>query len=132
MSVTVMNTAPSVGSDTPAAACALPNAVGKSCRDPHHLAGALHLRAQHSVGAGEAGEGEHRLLDADVLPPPLAAGPGSDSRSPEHQPAGQLGERRADRLGDERNRARGARIGLDHVQLAPRDPVLDVDQADDT
>ena len=36
----------------------------------------------------------------------------------------------ADRLGDERDRARGARVGLDHVQLAGVDRELDVQQAD--
>ncbi len=34
VSVTVMNTVPSIGSDTPAAACAFPNAVGKSAAIP--------------------------------------------------------------------------------------------------
>ena len=36
----------------------------------------------------------------------------------------------ADRLGDEGHGARGARVGLDHVELAAGDRVLDVDQAD--
>ena len=49
----------------------------------------------------------------------------------EHDPAGELGERQADRLGDERDGARGARVGLDHVQLAGGDGVLDVEQPDD-
>ena len=33
----------------PAAACALANAVGKSARDAHHLAGRAHLRAEQRV-----------------------------------------------------------------------------------
>jgi hypothetical protein len=32
--------------------------------EAHDLAGGLHLWAQQDVDAGEAGEGEHRLLDA--------------------------------------------------------------------
>ena len=49
----------------------------------------------------------------------------------EHDPAGELGQRQADGLGDERHGARGARVGLDHVQLAAVDRVLHVEQPDD-
>ena len=35
--------------------------------DPHHLAGALHLRPEHRVDAREARERHHRLLDAHLL-----------------------------------------------------------------
>ncbi len=31
--------------------------------EAHHLAGRFHLRPQDDIDAGEAGEGEHRLLD---------------------------------------------------------------------
>ena len=48
----------------------------------------------------------------------------------QHQPAGDLGERRPDRLADEGHGPGGARVGLDHVELAAGDRVLDVDQAD--
>ena len=34
--------------------------------EAHHLAGRAHLRPEHGVDAGEAGERKHRLLDADV------------------------------------------------------------------
>ncbi len=36
-------------------------------RDPHHLAGRAHLGAEQGVGALEAVERQHRLLDRDVL-----------------------------------------------------------------
>ncbi len=51
-------------------------------RDPHHLAGRAHLRAEHRVGALEAVERQHRLLHRDVLadsPAPLAP-PAAPSR----------------------------------------------------
>ena len=35
--------------------------------EAHHLAGRFHLRPEHGVDAGEAGEREHRLLDADMV-----------------------------------------------------------------
>ena len=35
--------------------------------DAHHLAGRAHLGAEQRVGAGEAVEGQHRLLDRDVV-----------------------------------------------------------------
>jgi hypothetical protein len=38
------------------------------------LAGRAHLRAQHRVDAGEAGEGEHRFLDADMIERSSASG----------------------------------------------------------
>ena len=36
-------------------------------RDAHHLAGRAHLRAEQRVGALEAVERQHRLLDRDVI-----------------------------------------------------------------
>ena len=82
-SATVMNTVPSSGSCAPAAAWALANAVGKSRGDPHHLAGRAHLGPEQRVGAGEAVERQHRLLDADVAARRSArAGPRSAIRSP--------------------------------------------------
>ena len=104
-------------------------------RDPHHLAGRAHLRAEHRVGAVEAVERQHRLLDRDVLAiaEPLPAGGQAEVGDPlaEHDPAGELRQRHADRLGDERHRARGARVGLDHEQLPGVDGVLHVQQPDD-
>ena len=41
-------------------------------RDPHHLAGRAHLGPEQRVGAGEAVERQHRLLDAHVA---VASGP---------------------------------------------------------
>ena len=58
-----MNTVPRLGSFTPAADCALPNAVGKSAAMPMTSPVRLHLGAEHGVGSGETGEGQHRLLD---------------------------------------------------------------------
>ena len=53
-----------------------------------------------------------------------------DERLAQHQPAGDLRQRRADGLGDERDRSRGAWVGLEHVEAPPGHRVLNVDQAD--
>ncbi len=48
-----------------------------------------------------------------------------------HDAGGDLGDRRADGLGDERHRARSARIDFEHVDRAVLDGELDVHQAAD-
>ena len=48
-----------------------------------------------------------------------------------HDAGRDLGDRQADHLGDERHRARGARIDLEHVDVAVLDGVLHVHQAAD-
>ena len=48
----------------------------------HDLAGGLHLGPEHRVLAGEPGERQHRLLDADELGSGVSAGAMSASRSP--------------------------------------------------
>ena len=104
-------------------------------RDPHHLAGRAHLGPEQRVGALEAIERQHRLLDRDVLAVAdslLARGQlDVGDQLAEHDPAGELRQRHADGLGDEGHRARRARVRLDHVQLARMDRVLHVEQADD-
>ena len=52
----------------------------------------------------------HRVLGQVEVGEPLA----------EHEPAGDLGQRHADRLGDERHGPRRARVGLDHVERRRR------------
>ena len=61
-----------------------------------------------------------RLLDGERL-----------QRLAGHQAGGDLGDRQAGRLGDERHGAAGARIDLEHVDLAVLDRELHVHQADD-
>ena len=99
-------------------------------RDAHHLAGGAHLRAEQRVGAGEAVERQHGLLDRDVAPYGSSGRPMRRELLAEHHPAGELGQRQAGGLGHERDRPRRARVGLDHVQVLAVDAVLDVDQAD--
>ena len=82
VSVTVMKTEPSVGSEHPGRRLRLAEGGREVGGDAHHLAGALHLRAEHRVGAGEAGEGQHRLLDADVLGRAARAAPGRRASRP--------------------------------------------------
>ena len=117
-----MNAVPALGSGTPAAACALANAVGKSRAMPITSPVERISGPSTRVGALEAVERQHGLLDRDVLAvaDPLAPCGQAEVGDPlaEHDPAGELRERHADRLGDERHGARGARVGLDHVQLA--------------
>ena len=100
--------------------------------DAHHLAGGAHLRAQQGVGPGEAAERQHRLLDADVPAPRRGGQAEIGDLLPQQDPAGELGQRQPDRLGDERDRARGAGVGLDDVQpVVAANRELDVEQPDD-
>ena len=103
-------------------------------RDPHHLPGGAHLRAEHRVGALEAIERQHRLLDRDVVaeaePFPLARQVQRAERLAQHHAAGELRQRQADGLGDEWHGARGPGVGLQHVQLPVDDGVLHVQQPD--
>jgi hypothetical protein len=39
--------------------------------DAHHLAGALHLRAEYGVGAGELNERQHNFLNEESARPGL-------------------------------------------------------------
>ncbi len=48
-----------------------------------------------------------------------------------HHPRRDLGDRHAGRLGDERHRARGARVDLEHVDFAVLDGELHIHQPDD-
>ena len=68
-------------------ALGLGEGLGEAPAQAHHLTGRPHLGAEHRVGAGEAREREHRLLDRDAAGPGVAAGsPSSPSRGAEHQP----------------------------------------------
>src|SRR3990167_5463645 len=65
--------------------------------DPHHLAGGLHLGAQHRVHARELDEREHRLLPPGrggrpAPPPPPRAGP--PARAPPPRPPHGLVDKR--------------------------------------
>ena len=88
--------------------------------DPHHLAGRAHLRARAaSRRPAKRSNGSTTSLTHTW---PLVGVRGQvEVGDPlaEHDPAGELGQRQPDRLGHERHRARGARVGLDHVQTRP-------------
>ena len=131
-SATVRNTVPWLGSRAPAAAWALANAVGKS--------GAIPITSPVERISGPSSESEPAKRSNGSTASLTQTWPSTGSsgrsrsaiRSPEHDPAGELGERQADRLGDERHRPRGARVGLDHVQpVVAVDRELDVEQPDD-
>ena len=106
---------------------------GEVARDPHHLPRGAHLDAEHGVGALEAVERQHGLLDRHVLAlAETLAALGQvhvGELLPQHDAAGQLGQRQPHRLGDERDRARGAGICLDHRQLPRVHGELDVHQS---
>ncbi len=131
-SATVMNTVPWLGSLAPAAAWALANAVGKSAAIPitspvERISGPSSESAPAKRLNGSTASLTHTWPSAGV-----ARG---RSRSAialaEHDPAGELGQRQADRLGHERDRPRGTRVGLDHVQpVVAVDRELDVEQPD--
>ena len=74
-------------------------------------------------------------VQSSVEPSPVARSSPSarsccDGRA-EHDPGGRLGQRGRGRLGDERHRTRGARVGLQDVQRVAGQGELDVDQAAD-
>ena len=120
------------GSWAPAAACALANAVGKSRAIPitspvERISGPSSESAPAKRSNGSTASLTHtwplrRSRGQVEVGDPLA----------EHDPAGELGDRQPDRLGDERHRPRRARVGLDHVQpIVAVDRELDVEQPDD-
>ena len=118
----------------PAANWLLAKAIGKLLADAHHFAGRFHLRPEHDVDAGELGEGEDGLLDRE-----RGCGIGSldvallGQRHADHHLGRRLGQRHAGGLRDERHRAAGPRIDLEHVDVRPAvlalHGVLDVHQA---
>ena len=65
-----------------------------------------------------------------VLGPRARAAEGGEALA-RHDAGGDLGDRQADHLGDERHGARGARVDLEHVDVAVLDGELHVHQADD-
>ncbi len=100
-------------------------------RARHHFAGRAHLRAEHGVGAGEAGEREDGGLDADRRLAALARERERVEPLAGHQPAGRVDEVHAGRLARERNGARGAGVGLEHEEPRVDERELDVHQPDD-
>src|SRR5207245_2846700 len=93
----------------------------------HDLSGRAHLGPEHGVGAGEAGEGEHRGLDRDlsVIPWHLAQVELREGRA-RRETAGGLYEVDARRLACERDGARGARVRLKDEELPFGERELDV------
>src|SRR4029077_7439937 len=59
--------------------------------DAHDLAGRAHLRPEHGIDAGEAGEGEHRLLHRDIFEA-WALEPEGGERLPRHHLGGDAGD----------------------------------------
>ncbi len=122
---------PDCGRRAPAAACAFANAAGKSGAIAHHLAGGAHLGPEQRVGAGEAVEREHGLLDRHVVPARILRQVHVGEPLPQHHAAGELGQRQPGRLGHEGHGPRRARVRLDHVQVLAEHAVLHVHQPDD-
>ena len=129
-SVTVRNTVPASGSRAPAAAWALANAAGKSAATPI-TSPVERISGPSSASApAKRSNGSTASLTETWSPPGPPGSPSVGEPLAEHHAAGELGQRQAGRLGDERHRPRGARVGLDHVQVVAVDAVLDVDQPD--
>ncbi len=130
VSVTVRNTVPDCGSRAPAAACALANAAGKSAATPI-TSPVERISGPSSASApAKRSNGSTASLTETWSPPGSSGQVQRREPLPEHHPAGELGQRQPGRLGHERDRPRGARVGLDHVQVVAEHAVLDVDQAD--
>ena len=66
-SVRVMKAVPAGGQRGAGRRLGLGEGGREVARDPHDLAGGAHLGPEDRVGALEAVEGQHRLLDADVI-----------------------------------------------------------------
>ena len=66
LSRTLRNTVPAPGSFTPGAQLRLRERALEARVEAHHLARALHLRAEQRVDVGETGEREHGLLHGHV------------------------------------------------------------------
>ena len=67
LSRTETKTVPGGRHQAAGAELALGEGDGVVAVEAHRLAGRAHLRAEQRVDAGEAGEGEHRLLDRDMV-----------------------------------------------------------------
>ena len=67
LSRTDTNTVPVRGTLEPPPIWLLAKAMSNERVEAHHLAGRLHLRAEHGIDAGEAGEREHGFLHADMV-----------------------------------------------------------------
>ena len=92
LSQTERKTLPSSGSGAPAAACALPNAVGKSSAMPMTSPVDFISGPRRVSVPGEAVERQHGLLDADVLGhEPLGQGEVAQRLAEDHA-RGQLRE----------------------------------------
>ena len=95
----------------------------------HCFARGLHLRSQHRVEPGQLEPGKGRDLHCYVPYGERALQGGQ--RLPQHRLHGEPCQRHAGRLGDERQRAAGTRIGLEQEQLAAVHRNLQVGSADD-
>ena len=137
------NTRPLVGSEPKAAVCALANAVPKSASKPitspvDFISGPSTVSTLLPSGGWNRLNGITASLTAigesgGRLPPSPLAGSSPSARSvlidsPSITRAAALASGVAGRLGDERHRARGARVGLEHVEHVGAERELDVEQ----
>ena len=97
--------------------------------DSHHLSRGFHFRPQQDVRMREAAEGEDRFLHRDVPRPDRFTEAQLPQGFPQHHLGGQLRQRNADRLADERNCPGGPGVDLQHEKLAVLHCVLDVHQS---
>ena len=114
--------------------------------EAHHLAGGLHLRAEDGVDVAAVGR-LNRLNGITASLTAIGASAGSVAAvalggqqalvpqlgdgGAQHHPGRRLGQRGGGRLGDERHRPGGARVGLQHVEHVGAERELDVEQAAD-
>ena len=83
----------------------------------HDLARGFHFRAEHHVDSGEADEREHRFLAAEMFRLDFLRIVLVFEFLSDHHERGEFCQRNADRLADERNRSRRARIDFQHIDL---------------
>ena len=99
---------------------------GRIASEAHHLPRRLHFRGKRDICARELHEREYCLLYCGVRQDDFAGKSEFGELAPGHAERGKPGEVHADRLADERDGTGGARIDLDHVDLARLDRELDV------
>ena len=97
----------------------------------HDFARGFHFGPEDGIGVRELDERKHRLLDREIGPSARYREALLFEVDARHGLGGDLRKRQADGLRDERNRARGARVDLEHVHDAVLDRELGVHDADD-
>ncbi|MNK62475.1 hypothetical protein D3C87_816560 [compost metagenome] len=103
--------------------------LGEAAAHPHDFTGGAHFRPQQRVDTRELGEGQYHLFHRVVGRDDLGGETLILQALAGHDAGGNLGQRRAGRLGDEGHCPGGTGVHLDEVDLVVFHRELDVHQA---